>query len=67
MDETLHRRLTLVTALLAGILVTLIGITFLAWGSDAVIVAVAALWLSLGTWTVLAWRRRGGLLGSPAS
>ncbi|RXK50119.1 hypothetical protein [Halorientalis pallida] len=62
MDDTLHRRLTLVVALLVGILVALIAIAYLAWGSDAVIVAVAALCLSLSTWTVLAWRRRGGLL-----
>jgi hypothetical protein len=62
MDETLHRRLTLVTALLVGILAALIGIAYLAWGSDAAVVAVAVLWFTLSTWTVLAWRRRDGLL-----
>ncbi|WP_299267248.1 hypothetical protein [Halorientalis sp.] len=54
MDDPLHRRLTFVIALL--------GIAYLAWGSDAAVVAVAVLLLSLGTWTALAWRQWNGLL-----
>ncbi|WP_424016781.1 hypothetical protein ACOZ4N_12935 [Halorientalis pallida] len=62
MDDALHRRLTLVVAMLAGTLGALLGIAYLAWGSDVVIVAFVALCFSLSTWTALAWRRRGSLL-----